>query len=151
MPKKNNKQSQQRRTSTSIKSAHSYRSKFEHKIAEQITNGGLSVEYETDKIAYVIPSRHSHYCPDFKLPKPGGFFYVEVKGRWLVEDRHKHLLIKEQFPALDIRFVFQNAKTKLYKGSPTSYADYCDKHGFVYADKRIPEDWLCCLSDIRKG
>jgi hypothetical protein len=34
--------------------------------------------------------------------------------RWWVKDQH---------PALDIRFVFSNAKAKLRKGSPTTYAD----------------------------
>ena len=72
----------------------------------------------------------------------GGFFYVETKGIWNVADRQKHLLIKRQHPDLDIRFVFSNCNSKLYKGSKTTYADYCDKHGFVYSHKTIPEEWL---------
>ena len=33
------------------------------------------------------------------------------------EDRKKHLLVKEQQPSLDIRFVFGNSKNKIYKGA----------------------------------
>jgi len=119
-----------------------YRSGLEDAIARQIEQAGLPVIYEEEIISYVWPERSSTYRPDWKLPKQGGFFLVESKGRFVVEDRQKHLLIKEQHPDIDIRFVFSNCNQKLYKGSPTTYADWCDKHGFVYANKRIPEEWL---------
>lgn len=32
--------------------------------------------------------------------------------------------------------------TKISKGSKTSYADFCNKNGFLYADKEIPDEWL---------
>jgi len=121
---------------------HGYRSGLEDKIAKQIHKAGLAVVYETDKISYLVPERQAKYTPDFKLPKQGGFFYVETKGIWDVADRTKHLLIQKQFPDIDIRFVFSNARAKLYKGSKTTYADYCDKHNFIYASKVIPDDWL---------
>jgi len=119
-----------------------YRSGLEKKISDQIVNAGIELLYETDKIHYVIPSRQAKYTPDFKLPKPGGFFFVETKGIWTVQDRAKHILVKQQCPDLDIRFVFSNQNARLYKGSPTTYAMYCDKHGFRYAAKLIPDDWL---------
>lgn len=121
---------------------HGFRSGLEDKIAKQITEAGLKVEYETDRVEYEVPKRKAKYTPDFKLPKQGGFFYVETKGIWDTADRQKHLLIKEQQPDLDIRFVFSNANSKLYKGSKTTYASYCDKQGFMYAHKTIPEEWL---------
>jgi predicted nuclease of restriction endonuclease-like RecB superfamily len=121
---------------------HGFRSGLEDKIANQIAQAGLPVIYEQEKVNYTVPERASHYTPDFKLPKTGGFFYVETKGRWVTADRQKHLLLKKQHPDLDIRFVFSNQNQKLYKGSPTTYAAYCDKHGFVYANKVIPEAWL---------
>ena len=131
---------------TSSKLAHGirkgYRSGLEEKISEQIAGAGLQVEYETDKISYVWPERNATYKPDFKLPKVGGFFYVETKGRFVVSDRQKQILIKEQRPDLDIRFVFSRASSPLYKGSPTTYADWCNKHGFLFANKIIPEEWL---------
>lgn len=120
-----------------------YRSGLEDTVSRQIENAGLKVQYEQDKISYLWPERSSTYCPDFKLPKPGGlFFYVETKGRWLVDDRQKHLLIRDQHPEIDIRFVFSNQNARLYKGSPTTYAQWCDKHGFEYANKSIPTEWL---------
>ena len=129
-------------TSKSVGYRLGFRSGLEERVSQQITKAGLELLYETDKIGYVVPARDARYTPDFKLPKPGGFFYVETKGIWTVQDRAKHLLIQKQFPDLDIRFVFSNQNAKLYKGSPTSYALYCEKHNFRYANKVIPEAWL---------
>ena len=129
-------------TSKSVGYRLGFRSGLEERVSQQITKAGLELLYETDKIGYVVPARDAKYTPDFKLPKPGGFFYVETKGIWTVQDRAKHLLIQKQFPDLDIRFVFSNQNAKLYKGSPTSYALYCEKHNFRYANKVIPEAWL---------
>jgi len=137
-----------RRTTTKTSTSRSvgyrlgFRSGLEDRVSHQITEAGLELLYETDKIGYVVPARDSKYTPDFKLPKKGGFFYVETKGIWTVQDRAKHLLIQKQHPDLDIRFVFSNQNAKLYKGSPTSYALYCEKHNFRYANKVIPEAWL---------
>ena len=121
---------------------HGYRSGLEDKLSEQISDAGLDVNYETDKITYTVPERQSTYTPDFRINTSNGGFYIEGKGRWTVDDRHKHLLIREQHPDLDIRFVFSNANAKLYKGSPTTYAQWCDKFGFRYANKTIPPEWL---------
>lgn len=60
----------------------------------------------------------------------------------MTQDRLKHLEIKAQHPALDIRFVFSNSNQKISKTSKTTYAAWCEKHGFMYADKSIPESWL---------
>ena len=119
-----------------------YRSGLEETIADQLRSHSIEVLYETDRIHYVIPARQTRYTPDFKLPKKDGFWYLEGKGLWQVQDRAKHLLIKKQHPNIDIRFVFSNARSKLYKGSKTTYADYCEKHGFLWAHKVIPDDWI---------
>jgi len=102
----------------------------------------IAVVYETDRIAYQVPARVSKYTPDFKMPKLDGFWYLEGKGLWTVQDRAKHLLVKKQHPDIDIRFVFSNASAKLYKGSKTTYANYCDKQGFRWAHKVIPQAWI---------
>lgn len=121
---------------------HGFRSGLEDKISKQITEAGLELLYETDKITYEVPMKMSRYTPDFKLPKKGGFFYVETKGIWDLEDRKKHLYIRDQHPEIDIRFVFSNGNNKLYKGSKTTYGTYCDKQGFRWAHKTIPDEWL---------
>ena len=51
-------------------------------------------------------------------------------------------LVKEQHKDLDIRMVFMHAKNKIYKGSKTTYADWCNKHGYIWAEKTIPMEWL---------
>ena len=119
-----------------------YRSGLEETIADQLRSNEIEVLYETDRIHYVIPARQAKYTPDFKLPKKDGFWYCEGKGLWAVADRAKHLLIKKQHPDIDIRFVFSNARSKLYKGSKTTYADYCEKHGFKWAHQVIPDEWI---------
>jgi hypothetical protein len=116
-----------------------YRSGLEETVAKQIAAMGVTVEYETKKIHFLQPSQARTYTPDFYLPNG---IIVETKGRFLPEDRKKHLWIQEQYPNLDIRFVFTNPHGKLYKGSPTTYAKWCDKHGFTYAKSLIPNEWF---------
>lgn len=120
-----------------------YRSGFEATIAKQIEDYGLLVEYEAEKLQYIVPERTATYRPDFRLlKKDGGYMYIESKGRFVTQDRAKHILLKQQQPQLDLRFVFSNQNGKIYKGSPTSYADWCDHNGFLYSSKFIPEEWL---------
>jgi hypothetical protein len=122
--------------------AHGYRSGLEEEVADQLSRAGVPFEYEPKhgKVRYTKPARESTYTPDFPLKELG--FIVETKGRFTVEDRQKHLLIKEQHPDKDIRFVFSNSRTRISTQSKTTYADWCSKHGFLYADKRIPAEWL---------
>lgn len=116
-----------------------YRSGLEEQINQQLSKHGIEGQYEQHTICYTKPATDHKYTPDFRLPN--GIF-IETKGRFVTEDRKKHLLIKQQNPSLDIRFVFQNSKGKIRKGSKTTYADWCIKHGFLYSDKEIPVEWL---------
>ena len=116
-----------------------YRSGLEDKIADQLKSLSVPVKYEELKISYTVPENRHTYTPDFELPNG---IIIESKGRFVAADRKKHLLIKQQYPHLDIRFVFSNSKAKINKGSKTSYADWCGKFGFLYADKLIPEGWI---------
>jgi hypothetical protein len=123
-------------TSQGIK--YGYRSGLESKVSAQLNEAGVSFEYETFKIEYQVNETRK-YTPDFRLPNG---IIVETKGRFVAADRKKHLLVQQQHPDLDIRFVFSNSKAKLNKGAKSTYADWCIKHGFLYADKTIPEEWL---------
>jgi hypothetical protein len=79
------------------------------------------------------------YTPDFLLPNG---IIIETKGRLTVDARKKHLWIQDQLPELDLRFVFSNPKVKIYKGSKTSYGDWCQQYGFKFAKKLIPKVWI---------
>jgi hypothetical protein len=114
------------------------RSKFEDSIAESLARRGCSAEYENVRLAYV-DTRKTTYTPDFHLPNG---IHVEAKGYFTSADRAKHLLVRDQHPYLDIRFVFSNPNTKLSKDSKTTYAGWCVKHAFKYAAKDVPDEWL---------
>ena len=116
-----------------------FKSGLEENISNQIASKGIEVKYESEKVAYIIPASEHTYNPDFKLPNG---IIIETKGRFVIADRKKHLLVKQQHPELDIRFVFTNSKNKINKKSKTTYADWCEKNGFKYADKEIPEEWF---------
>jgi hypothetical protein len=115
-----------------------YRSGFEDDVAKELKAKGVEFTYEKEKIKWVDLKVRT-YTPDFVL---GNGIIIETKGRFVSNDRRKHKEIKKQFPDLDIRFVFYNSRSKLYKGAKSSYADWCDKYGFKYADKSIPDAWL---------
>jgi len=116
-----------------------FRSGLEEKVGKQLEEAGLKVDYETTKISYIKPETSHTYTPDFVLPNG---IVIETKGRFTIEDRKKHLLIKKQHPELDIRFVFSNYKSKIRKGSKTTYAMWCEKNDFKYSNKLIPREWL---------
>ena len=113
-----------------------YRSGFEQTLANQLQRSGVAFEYETVKLEY---QKIATYTPDFILPNG---IIIEAKGVWTVEDRTKHLLVREQHPHLDIRLVFMNAFNKIRKGSDTTYARWCEKKNIIYANKTIPKQWL---------
>ena len=113
-----------------------YRSGFEQTLANQLQRSGVAFEYETVKLEY---QKIATYTPDFILPNG---IIIEAKGVWTVEDRTKHLLVREQHPHLDIRLVFMNASNKIRKGSDTTYARWCEKKNITYANKTIPKSWL---------
>ena len=118
-----------------------FKSGLEESISNQLKENGIPVRYEEKEsvINYIVPASEHSYHPDFILPNG---IIVETKGRFVLADRKKHLLIKEQYPQIDIRFVFTNSKNKISKGSKTTYAMWCEKNGFLYADKQIPQTWL---------
>lgn len=118
-----------------------FRSGLEEKVSQQLASKSIASQYE-DKaniVKYVVPSTNHTYLPDFRLPNG---IIVETKGRFVLADRKKHLLIQKQHPNLDIRFVFTSSKNKISKASKTTYADWCNKNGFKFADKLIPEIWI---------
>ena len=133
--KKNNR----KYTSKQVGLKQGFKSGLEERINRQLESNGIFNAYEKLKIKYTVPARNATYTPDWILPNG---IIVESKGRFVVADRQKHLFIKAQHPELDIRFVFSNSKAKISKTSSTTYALWCEQHGFLYADKEIPKEWM---------
>jgi hypothetical protein len=109
---------------------------------------GLDYGYELDTFEYRVEETRK-YTPDFTLVirKPtirtkGKIIYIEYKGVLDQQTRKKMLLVKKQYPTLDIRIVFQRGKNKIYKGSKTTYMDWAKQHRFPAADNEVPLSWL---------
>lgn len=122
---------------TAIK--YGFRSGLEERIAEQLDQLGVEYTYEKVKLKYIRPASEHIYTPDFVLANG---IIIETKGRFLPADRMKHLMVKKHNPELDIRFVFSNSNARISKASKTTYAMWCRKNGYKFADKTIPEEWL---------
>lgn len=117
---------------------HGYRSGLEQKVLDSLKHRKCNASYECFKIEWEDLAYRT-YTPDFLLPNG---VIIETKGRFTPEDRRKHLVIKKQHPDLDIRFVFSNSKSKLRKGAKTTYASWCERYGFMYADRDVPQEWI---------
>lgn len=115
-----------------------YRSGLEKNVAEFLKTTQKKVRYEKLKIEWE-DLRYRTYTPDFTLDNG---IIIETKGVFDSEDRRKHLQVQEQHPELDIRFVFTNLYAKLYKGSKTTNAQWCDKNNFLASHRIIPKEWL---------
>jgi len=116
-----------------------YRSGLEVVVINNLTERKVTFYYETTVVGYSRPPTKHKYTPDILLSNG---ILIEIKGFLDLADRKKHLLIKDQRPDLDIRFLFQNSKNKINKGSKTSYADWAVKNGFKYSDKIVPDEWI---------
>jgi hypothetical protein len=114
-----------------------YRSYFEYEVAQEADRQGIKYEYEPEESRVIWTPKAKTYTPDFVLPNG---IVVECKGRLTVHDRTKHVLIAEQYPDLDIRFVFQY-NNPITKGSKTRYTDWAEKNGFQWAMTTIPKEW----------
>lgn len=112
-----------------------FRSKFEETVAEALGECCPDYEYETLRIPYVV---ERNYNPDFILPNG---IICEAKGYFKSADQRKHKLIKKQQPDKDIRFVFQKASVRV-QGSKLTCAEWCERYGFLYAEGKVPEEWV---------
>lgn len=118
------------------------KSGLEIKVTKQLDKSGVKYGYETMKLTYEVPSRKAKYTPDFVFPHTN--IVIETKGYFRSSaERQKMIYVKKANPHMDIRFVFQKANKPIYKGSPTSYAKWCDDNGFAWADNGIvPDEWI---------
>lgn len=113
-----------------------FRSKYEETVYNNVEENGLKVEYEPYPLTYLMKG---NYYPDFVLPNG---IIVEAKGYFDSRARAKMVAVKKNNPDLDIRMLFMNSKTKIRKGSKLTYAGWCEKYGFPFADGMIPMKWF---------
>ncbi len=121
-----------------------FKSKFEELVSSHLEEKERRASYEVDTLSYTQPEVQRKYKPDFKIADN---VYIECKGIFSLDDRKKMLWVKEQHPEKTFYILFYNAYQKLRKGSSTTYADWCDKHGFIWADwfksgRSIPIEWF---------
>jgi hypothetical protein len=116
------------------------RSKFEEDVSRKYPE----LEYEVDKLSYVVPSKKRTYNPDWKIRER---VYIETKGKLDRETTEKMLLVKEQNPDATIYILFQRGSNKIRRGSKMTYLEWAKKNGFEAACWQqtrgtIPPEWL---------
>lgn len=106
----------------------------------------VSATYESVQLPY---STEHKYIPDFMVTRDdGSTFYIETKGNgrsWTSTVRKKMLAVRDQHPSCDIRFLFYSDGefgTRRKDGSRQRQSEWANKHGFPYAIRDIPKEWL---------
>lgn len=92
--------------------------------------------YEPIRLVYAAKPRA--YKPDVVLPNG---IVIEIKGWFTAADRAKMLLVKAQYPALDLRMVLASPNQRLSKTSRTTQARWCHAHGIPWAQDNVPRPW----------
>ena len=125
-----------------------FRSGLEAQAANELKAAKVIYEYEAKdkKLAYTKPSTKHKYNPDFSFPDSN--IIIETKGLFSSQDRAKMILVRDQHPEVSIRFVFSNMNARIGKKSKTTYAIWCERNGFQYANKHIPNAWI---EEIKNG
>lgn len=118
------------------------RSKLELKFEEIIKDFQAEYDYEVTKISYTVPESNHIYTVDWTLING---LLVETKG-YLSDhkERYKYVLLKQQYPEMDLRFVFDNPN-KLCGGTKMTHAKWAEKYGFPYCsikDVDQIESWI---------
>ena len=109
------------------------RSKLEIKLGEMLTDYDVNWLYETSKIKYIIPASNHMYTADFTLPNG-----ILLEGKGVLADyqeRTKYVLLKQQNPEIDLRFVFDDPNKKC-GGMKMTHSEWAIKHGFKYCGIR---------------
>lgn len=119
------------------------RSRLEQKFEYILNDLEIPYTYETTVIPYTIPESLHKYTVDWSFPHNN--ILIESKG-YLSDhaERKKYILIKQQNPEIDLRFVFLD-EHKLCGGMKTTHGEWAKKHGFPYCtikDYDIIKEWL---------
>lgn len=121
-----------------------HRSKLEDQFAQILKDTGTEEKYEVNKVPYVVPQSKHNYTIDFTLPNG---INLELKGCFRdYDERHKYILVKEQHPDLDLRFVFAQA-TKKVPGTKMTHAQWAEKCGFQQCDIKDKEKIISWIKE----
>lgn len=105
------------------------RSKLELKFEEILKDFEVEYDYEVTKIPYTIPESKHIYTVDWTLLNG---MLLETKGYLRDhQERYKYVLLKQQHPDLDLRFVFDNPN-KLVGGTKQTHGAWATKYGFKW-------------------
>lgn len=88
---------------------------------------GVNAKYEPVTFPFV---KMAHYKPDWEITNR---LYVETKGYFSPSNRGNLLAFKEQYPEIEIFLVFAAPYNKLSSKSKTTYAQWCEQHGFRWS------------------
>jgi len=112
------------------------RSKLELQFEKLLNDFEVLYDYEITKVPYIIPESNHTYTVDWTLMNG---LLLETKG-YLSDhaERKKYILIKEQHPDIDLRFVFQDPNKKC-GGMQTTHAQWADKNNFKWCSIRDTE------------
>jgi hypothetical protein len=142
-----------------------FRSIFERKIADTLRNKGVAYDYERERFAWFSPSNLTllcpscgeisgmvkrHYTPDFFIRGTG--VVIEAKGRLTAADRKKLVAVRDRYPDLDLRLLFQDdgflttAANRVAK-SRVRNSEWAEGVGIPHAicgrdGRNIPEAWI---------
>lgn len=112
------------------------RSKLELKFEDILIANQAEYDYEITVIPYTVPESKHKYTVDWTFTNG---ILCETKG-FLSDhqERNKYVLLKQQYPDLDLRFVFDNPN-KLCGGTKYTHAKWADKHNFLWCGIRDEE------------
>mgnify|MGYP000072974143 CR=1 FL=1 len=118
------------------------RSKLEERFEAILQDLDVPYEYEVTVIPYTVPESKHKYTVDWTLLNG---ILCETKG-FLADhkERTKYVLLKQQYPDLDLRFVFDNPN-KLCGGTKMTHGAWAVKYGFKYCGIKDTEQlrsWL---------
>ncbi len=118
------------------------KSKLEDRFETLLRSLNVPFNYEVTKISYTVPESKHTYTVDWTV---NGKALYETKG-FLSDhtERNKYILIKQQYPDIDLRFVFENPN-KLCGGMKQTHAEWAIKQGFRYCsikDYETIEKWV---------
>lgn len=122
------------------KSIKKVRSKLEQTVANTLYKFKANYTYENIKITFSAPYTT---CVDFYVQKKDEtYMCIEAKGYFRKGETKKYKYLRLAEPDLDFRFIFEDADKPVRKGAKLNHGQWAEKHGYKWADKEFPKEWL---------